>query len=269
MSLKEEVDSLADTLAQASIPEKKEEWETLAEESPKEEKLVEADAAAAEEDKPKPTTSKNLELFDFDKETKSRNIRDAVGPHISGAFYRVKWLDDTHAVLIFDSEEIAAKALASYSALPESERPLTGGIRYYLEPLPDRQPPPVDTPIGRRYVSPAKRMPTIATPQPVIHKNPFAFLDESGEVVVPSSPSPASPAASPSGSRPGTPEVRPQKTDQVARRMIASALGVKVERTPEQRAYDRTILEQARRRKEEDRKKKKQPVLDEDGWEIA
>ncbi|GAO46649.1 hypothetical protein SAICODRAFT_31974 [Saitoella complicata NRRL Y-17804] len=239
MSLKEEVDSLADALAQASIP-----------------------------DKIEGTTSKNLELFEFDKETKSRNIRDAVGPHVSGAFYRVKWLNDTHAVLIFDSEEIAAKALASYCALPESERPLTGGIRYYLEPLPDRQPPPVDSPIGRRYVSPAKRMPTIATTQPVIHKNPFAFLDESGEVVVPSSPSPASPA-SPSGSRPGTPEVRPQKTDQVARRMIANALGVKVERTPEQRAYDRTILEQARRRKEEDRKKKKQPVLDEDGWEIA
>ncbi|KAK0714654.1 hypothetical protein B0H67DRAFT_218358 [Lasiosphaeris hirsuta] len=51
---------------------------------------------------------------------------------------------------------------------------------------------------------------------------------------------------------------RPEKTDAVARRMIASALGVKVpKQTEEQRAYDRAIREKERRRREEERENKK------------
>ncbi|KAH6687984.1 hypothetical protein F5X68DRAFT_206656 [Plectosphaerella plurivora] len=47
---------------------------------------------------------------------------------------------------------------------------------------------------------------------------------------------------------------RPEKTDAVARRMIASALGVKVPRmTEEQRAYDRSVREQERKRREQDK----------------
>lgn len=54
---------------------------------------------------------------------------------------------------------------------------------------------------------------------------------------------------------PGAPDGRrPEKTDAVARRMIAGALGVKApKQTEEQKAYDRAIKEQARRKKEEER----------------
>ena len=41
---------------------------------------------------------------------------------------------------------------------------------------------------------------------------------------------------------------RPEKTDAVARRMIASALGVKVKLTDEQRAYDKAMRDKERRR---------------------
>ncbi|KAI1767380.1 hypothetical protein GGR53DRAFT_463483 [Hypoxylon sp. FL1150] len=57
---------------------------------------------------------------------------------------------------------------------------------------------------------------------------------------------------------------RPEKTDAVARRMIASALGVRAPRpTEEQRAYDRAVREKERRRREEEReaeRKRKEEV---------
>ncbi|ROT40518.1 hypothetical protein SODALDRAFT_376305 [Sodiomyces alkalinus F11] len=47
---------------------------------------------------------------------------------------------------------------------------------------------------------------------------------------------------------------RPEKTDATARRMIASALGVKVPRmTEEQRAYDRAVKERERKRREQEK----------------
>lgn len=47
-------------------------------------------------------------------------------------------------------------------------------------------------------------------------------------------------------------KARPEKTDAVARRMIASALGVKVpKQTEEQRAYDKAMREKERKRREE------------------
>ncbi|KAI0445895.1 hypothetical protein F4803DRAFT_505857 [Xylaria telfairii] len=47
---------------------------------------------------------------------------------------------------------------------------------------------------------------------------------------------------------------RPEKTDAVARRMIASALGVRAPKaTEEQRAYDRAVREKERKKREEDR----------------
>ncbi|KAI1116928.1 hypothetical protein F5Y14DRAFT_38331 [Nemania sp. NC0429] len=47
---------------------------------------------------------------------------------------------------------------------------------------------------------------------------------------------------------------RPEKTDAVARRMIASALGVRAPRpTEEQKAYDRAVREKERKRREEER----------------
>lgn len=47
---------------------------------------------------------------------------------------------------------------------------------------------------------------------------------------------------------------RPEKTDAVARRMIASALGVKApKQTDEQKAYDRALREQERKRRDAER----------------
>ncbi|KAI1775243.1 hypothetical protein F4818DRAFT_43658 [Hypoxylon cercidicola] len=62
----------------------------------------------------------------------------------------------------------------------------------------------------------------------------------------------ASPPVSPDGFAPEP--RRPEKTDAVARRMIASALGVRTPRpTEEQRAYDRAVREKERKRREEER----------------
>ncbi|KAK2040311.1 hypothetical protein LZ31DRAFT_50549 [Colletotrichum somersetense] len=65
---------------------------------------------------------------------------------------------------------------------------------------------------------------------------------------------PFAPPAAAAGSG-GTSDLRrPEKTDAVARRMIASALGVKVPRmTEEQRAYDRAVKEKERKRREEEK----------------
>ncbi|KAK1987990.1 hypothetical protein LZ30DRAFT_684193 [Colletotrichum cereale] len=71
---------------------------------------------------------------------------------------------------------------------------------------------------------------------------PYAAVD----AYAPSAPAPA--GGGNSGVR------RPEKTDAVARRMIASALGVKVPRmTEEQRAYDKAVKEKERKRREEEK----------------
>ncbi|PHH84349.1 hypothetical protein CDD83_2079 [Cordyceps sp. RAO-2017] len=62
------------------------------------------------------------------------------------------------------------------------------------------------------------------------------------------SPAPGPPAASPLSSR------RPEKTDAVARRMIAAGLGLKApKQTEEQKAYHRSIREQERKRREQEK----------------
>ncbi|KAI1412179.1 hypothetical protein F5Y13DRAFT_163820 [Hypoxylon sp. FL1857] len=70
------------------------------------------------------------------------------------------------------------------------------------------------------------------------------------------SPSSFSPPGSPASDSSGT--RRPEKTDAVARRMIASALGVRAPKpTEEQRAYDRAVREKERKRREEEREVEK------------
>lgn len=61
-------------------------------------------------------------------------------------------------------------------------------------------------------------------------------------------------ATSASGSGAGTPAKRPEKTDAVARRMIAAGLGLKAPRqTEEQRAYQRSVREQEKKRRDAER----------------
>jgi hypothetical protein len=57
---------------------------------------------------------------------------------------------------------------------------------------------------------------------------------------------------------PSSPVKRPEKTDAVARRMIAAGLGLKVpKQTEEQKAYDRAVREKERKRREQDREEQK------------
>lgn len=58
--------------------------------------------------------------------------------------------------------------------------------------------------------------------------------------------------------RPSSPTKRPEKTDAVARRMIAAGLGLKVpKQTEEQKAYDRAVREKERKRRQDERDEKK------------
>ncbi|KAH8912217.1 hypothetical protein BR93DRAFT_66885 [Coniochaeta sp. PMI_546] len=57
---------------------------------------------------------------------------------------------------------------------------------------------------------------------------------------------------------PSSPAKRPEKTDAVARRMIAAGLGLKVpKQTEEQKAYDRAVREKERKRRQQEREEQK------------
>ncbi|KAL0944278.1 uncharacterized protein CTRU02_202165 [Colletotrichum truncatum] len=89
-----------------------------------------------------------------------------------------------------------------------------------------KAPPP--TPISPTYNSASQSFP------------PYGNTDATGATI-------------PSGAGSAGPR-RPEKTDAVARRMIASALGVKVpKQTEEQKAYDKAIREKERKRREEEK----------------
>jgi hypothetical protein len=57
---------------------------------------------------------------------------------------------------------------------------------------------------------------------------------------------------------PSSPAKRPEKTDAVARRMIAAGLGMKVpKQTEEQKAYDRAVREKERKRRQQEKEEQK------------
>ncbi len=104
--------------------------------------------------------------------------------------------------------------------------------------------------------------PTPMTPVAAASKRPFSpsALATPGFTIPPfdgpGSSSSGYPAA-PSGAA-GGPSKRPEKTDAVARRMIASALGMRVPRaTEEQKAYDKAVREKERKRREEERERER------------
>ncbi|KAL2159860.1 hypothetical protein VTH06DRAFT_1993 [Thermothelomyces fergusii] len=72
-------------------------------------------------------------------------------------------------------------------------------------------------------------------------------FDGAGDFSPPSSASPG-----------GGPSRRPEKTDAVARRMIANALGMRAPKmTEEQRAYDRAVREKEKKRREEEKERQR------------
>ncbi|KAF4334467.1 ubiquitin smt3 [Fusarium beomiforme] len=82
----------------------------------------------------------------------------------------------------------------------------------------------------------------------------------------PPPPTPMSPGGLPWESPAGSPgpragadsDRRPEKTDAVARRMIAAGLGLKApKQTEEQRAYQKSVREQEKKRREQEREEEK------------
>ncbi|CAD0113359.1 unnamed protein product [Aureobasidium uvarum] len=79
----------------------------------------------------------------------------------------------------------------------------------------------------------------------------------------PSSRSVTPPSRSTTPSSSTSSERRPEKTNAVAHRLIAGALGVKVpRRTEEQRAYDKSMREQEKRKRDQEREAKKKAEED-------
>ncbi|KAI1840079.1 hypothetical protein JX265_013007 [Neoarthrinium moseri] len=69
---------------------------------------------------------------------------------------------------------------------------------------------------------------------------------------------------------PDTAAKRPEKTDAVARRMIASALGVKAPRlTEEQKAYERAMRDKERKRREEEKEQERRKAEEAERAKIA
>lgn len=77
-------------------------------------------------------------------------------------------------------------------------------------------------------------------------------------------------SASGTGSGSGTPARRPEKTDAVARRLIAAGLGIKAPRqTEEQRAYQRSVREQEKKRREEAKAEEERKKAEEEKAKMA
>ncbi|EHK43310.1 hypothetical protein TRIATDRAFT_320595 [Trichoderma atroviride IMI 206040] len=84
------------------------------------------------------------------------------------------------------------------------------------------------------------------------------------------SPMATTASASATGSGSGTPARRPEKTDAVARRLIAAGLGIKAPRqTEEQRAYQRSVREQEKKRREEAKAEEERRRAEEDKAKMA
>jgi hypothetical protein len=72
-----------------------------------------------------------------------------------------------------------------------------------------------------------------------------------------------SPSVSPGHRAGADPDKRPEKTDAVARRMIAAGLGLKApKQTEEQRAYQRSVREQEKKRREQEKEEEKKRQAD-------
>lgn len=95
--------------------------------------------------------------------------------------------------------------------------------------------------------TPAVPPPTPASPLGYESPHEWASLASQSQ-----SPMATTASASGTGSGSGTPARRPEKTDAVARRLIAAGLGIKAPRqTDEQRAYQRSVREQEKKKREE------------------
>jgi hypothetical protein len=116
----------------------------------------------------------------------------------------------------------------------------------------DAKEPPASSSSSTPSSSSSLTTPAVPPPTPA---SPLA-LDASYEWAALATATTTTAANQGQGSSPGggTPARRPEKTDAVARRMIAAGLGLKAPRqTEEQRAYQRSVREQEKKRREAQR----------------
>jgi hypothetical protein len=127
-----------------------------------------------------------LDCYDFPASFKTHHLHDIFREYESmRGGYRIKWLEDTRALIIFEHPSTAKKAYLDNVANPLTKiRPYTG-------------------PISVKQLAPPPR--------------------------------------------------RPPTTDMVAKRLVAGALGVKVNKTPEQKAAEKAVLQTARDQREQQR----------------
>lgn len=121
----------------------------------------------------------------------------------------IKWINRTKAQLCFPSEEATIKAYFKYLSSPFS----IGS----LSPLPPDY-HSIHSSISSAFTSRTR------TPLTVFHKNTFLATLE--------------PSKYPSSDK------RPAKTSTVAKRLITGVLGVRVPRTPKEKAYDEMMIRQ-------------------------
>lgn len=112
------------------------------------------------------------------------------------------------------------------------------------------------TPVGSNSHAGGTSAPPPTPMSPVAGRRPFSPSATAGPgFTIPPFDGPSD--GSQSGAH-GPASKRPEKTDAVARRMIASALGMKAPRpTEEQRAYDRAVRENERKRREEEKERER------------
>ncbi|KAK0735901.1 hypothetical protein B0T21DRAFT_289943, partial [Apiosordaria backusii] len=118
----------------------------------------------------------------------------------------------------------------------------------------DNESEPEETPLGNTQAGTNAPPPTPMSP--IAKKQPFSpsALNAPGTFGFTSFDSPGG-DSSPHSAGPA-PDRRPEKTDAVARRMIAAGLGLKAPRaTEEQKAYDRAVKEQEKKRREEEKER--------------
>ncbi|KAK4655640.1 hypothetical protein QC762_304160 [Podospora pseudocomata] len=115
---------------------------------------------------------------------------------------------------------------------------------------------PEETPLGSTQTGTNAPPPTPMSP--IAKKQPFSpsALNAPGTFGFTSFDGPG--ADSSPRSAGAAPDRRPEKTDAVARRMIAAGLGLRAPRaTEEQKAYDRAVKEQEKKRREEERERQR------------
>lgn len=161
-----------------------------------------------------------LELYDFSASIKTAHLTDmfAVYENRSGGF-RIKWVDETKALVIFESAAVGTLSLF---------------LMNLLVPLPHAVVVPQSLTFSSPLVLIAKQAYIANLTNQIAKIKPYNGPDKDS---IRNTGKPSSGAYN---------GVRPAKTDSVARRLVQGALGLRVRRTPEQIAEEKAQIQAAK-----------------------